>query len=184
MAYDFSSFKNEVLQVYAWLEREYQGINTGRATPGLLDSVMIDVYGSRMQVAHVASIVVEDARTLKITPWDKSQIKDIERGLLASHLGITPNVDDTGIRLFFPQLTEERRKEYVKLIKEKLEDARISIRTEREKIIKDVDGKKKESDMSEDEAFKAKEDLQKLVEEANAKLEGIFEKKEKEVMGN
>lgn len=183
MAYDFSKFKRECRATEEWLKREYGGINTGRAAPALLDTVQIEVYGSRVPISHVAGILIEDARTLRISPWDKTQIKDIEKGIVISNLGVSVAIDDSGIRVSFPQLTTERRVQLVKMLKEKLEESRVKVRAEREKIWNDIQAKEKDSLMSEDDKFKGKEELQKLVDEANKTLEAIFEKKEKEVLG-
>lgn len=183
MTYDFSRLKKECKDAEEWLRREYGGINTGRAAPALLDTVQVEAYGSRMSISHVATIAIEDARTLKISPWDKSQIKDIEKGITMANLGISVSIDDSGIRASFPQLTTERRIQLIKLLKERLEEARVSVRAEREKAWNDIQARERESLMSEDDKFRGKEELQKLVDDANKALEAIFEKKEREVMG-
>ena len=177
MNYDFSGFKKETSEAQEWLKKEYGGINTGRATPALLDSVFVEVYGSKMQISHVATISIEDPRTLKISPWDKAQIKDIERGIMQANLGISVSVDDSGIRASFPQLTTERREGLVKILKQKLEEGRVSVKTEREKVWNDIQAKERDGEMSEDEKFRSKDELQKFVYEANGILEEIFEKK-------
>ncbi len=183
MRYDFAKFIAETKRIEEWLKKEYESLNAGRASPALLDLISIDSYGARTAISHVASITVEDARTLRISPWDKNQIKDVERAILTSNLGVTPAVDDQGIRLNFPSLTEERRTQIVKILKERLEDARISIRTEREKIVRDIDERYRAGEMPEDEKHRGKEDLQKIVDGANEDLENLFKKKETEVMG-
>lgn len=183
MTYNFSKYKKECKDVEEWLKREYGGINTGRAAPALLDTVQVEVYGSRMPISHVAAISILDPRSLKISPYDKTQIKDIEKGIVSSNLGVSVSIDDSGIRISFPQLTTERRIQLVKVLKEKLEEARVSVRGEREKVWNDIQAKERDGLMSEDDKFKGKEELQKLVDEANKKLEEIFEKKEKEVLG-
>lgn len=184
MAYDFSKFKKECKDAEEWLKREYIGINTGRATPALLDTVQVEVYGSRMPISHLATISILDPRTLGISPYDKNQIKDIERGIVVSNLGCSVSIDDYGIRISFPQLTTERRIQLVKILKEKLEEARVSVRAEREKVWNDIQAKERDGLMSEDDKFKGKEELQKLVDDTNKVLEEIFEKKEREVLGN
>ena len=136
-----------------------------------------------MPISHLAAIAIEDARTLKISPWDKSQIKDIEKGITMANLGISVSIDDSGIRASFPQLTTERRIQLIRLLKEKLEEARVSVRAEREKVWNDIQVRERDGLMSEDDKFRGKEELQKLVDEANKALEAIFEKKEKEVLG-
>src|SRR3989344_545538 len=183
MTYDFSKFKKEITDAEEWLKREYASFYTGRATSVVLDNVVIEVYGSRMPISHIATIATEDARTLKIVPWDKTQIKDIEKAMMIANLGLSVSVDDTGIRVSFPQLTTERRIGLIKILKDKLEEARVSVRGEREKVWNDIQEKERDGKIPEDEKFKGKEELQKIMDDAHKKLEAIFEKKEKEVMG-
>ncbi|MCE9628812.1 MAG: ribosome recycling factor [Candidatus Vogelbacteria bacterium] len=182
MAYNFSPFKTQIEEIKTWLLGEFAMLRTGRATPTLLDSVMIDSYGSKMPIKHVANISSEDPKTLRITPWDASQIKAIETGIAASNIGVSTSPDSTSIRVIFPDLTEERRKMLVKLVGEKLEDARVSLRKEREKVTNDLNNQKKEGEISEDDLHRSKEELQKLVDEANRGLEGLADKKEVEIM--
>ncbi len=178
MAYNFSNFKQETTNVADWLGREYSQLHTGRASPIVLDGVMVESYGSMQPLKNVGSISIEDPKTLRIVPWDKSQIKDIEKGIVAANIGLSVASDDMGLRAIFPMLTTENRQKLVKIVKEKLEDARISLRKAREVVVSDM----KAQDLPEDEAFRAKEELQKLVDEGNRKLETLAEKKETEVM--
>jgi ribosome recycling factor len=124
---------------------------------------------------------MEDARVLRVAPWDMSVSKDIEKAIITSDLGLSVSVDDKGLRVIFPELTGERRVSLVKLTKQKLEDAKITLRGEREKVIKDIDNKEKEGEISEDEKFRLKAELQKLLDESTRNLESMFEKKEKEI---
>ena len=181
--YDFSIFKKEAAAASEWLKKEYGGFNTGRASASVLDSIMVESYGSHVQISHVAAISVEDPRTLRISPWDKSQIKEIEKAIMSSNLGLSSSIDDLGLRVSFPQLTTERRMSLIKLLKEKLEEARVSVRGERDKVWHDIQEKERVGKMSEDVKFRAKEELQKIIDETNKNLEAVFEKKEKEVMG-
>ncbi|MEK7582014.1 MAG: ribosome recycling factor [Patescibacteria group bacterium] len=183
MSYDFSKFKKETADAEEWLKREYGSFNTGRATATVLDAVLIEIYGSRMPISHLATITTEDARTLKIVPWDKTQVKDIEKAIMTVNIGLSVSIDDTGLRVIFPQLTTERRVGLIKILKEKLEEARVSVRAEREKIWNDIQAKERDGKIPEDEKFRTKDELQRLVDEAHTKLEVIFEKKEKEVLG-
>lgn len=176
--YSFTKFKDEIKKVEEWLSKEYGQIHAGRATPTLLDGVSVDSYGSLMPLKNVASITLEDPRTMRITPWDKNVIKEIERGLYASNLGFSVLVDDQGIRVIVPQLTTERRLQLVKLAKEKLEDARISLRQVREHEL----GLMKDAALPEDGLFRAKEELQKLVDTTNKTLEALFDRKEQEIL--
>jgi ribosome recycling factor len=183
MQYNFSNFKNELKKVEEFLSKEYSQLNIGRASPMVLDGVSVESYGARLPLKNVASISIEDPKTLRIAPWDKNQIKDIEKAINASNLGLSLATDDIGIRVIFPQLTTESRQSLVKVLKEKLEEARITVRREREGILDDVQNKEKEGKITEDEKFQAKEELQKIINEVNSNLEAVFEKKEKEVMG-
>lgn len=178
MAYNFTETKQEFKNVQEWLRGEYSGIHTGRATPLVLDSISIESYGSYQPVKNVGSITVEDAKTLRVVPWDKTHLKEIEKAIQAANLGLSVATDDQGLRVIFPMLTTENRQKLVKVLKDKMEDARISIRKAREAALDEM----KEADLPEDDMFRAKEELQKLVDEANAALEAVFEKKENEVM--
>lgn len=183
MQYNFSQFKTELKKIQDFLGKEYSQLNIGRASPMVLDSVSVESYGSHVSLKNVASISIEDPKTLRIAPWDKSQIKEIEKAVIASNLGLSVVTDDLGIRVIFPQLTTETREKLVKVSKEKLEEARITVRRERERVWKDVEIKEKEGKLTEDEKFRAKEELQKIIDETNKNLEASFEKKQKEVMG-
>lgn len=183
MTYDFSQFDGDARRVKEWLEHEYSLLNVGRASPAVLDSVRFEAYGAMTAVNHTSNITIEDPRTLLVSPWDKSQIKDIEKAILAANLGLSVSAGDTGVRVVFPQLTTERRTDLVKVLKDKLEDARVSLRAEREKVWERIQNLESEGAMSEDDKFRAKDELQKKVEAGNAALQAVFEKKEKEVLG-
>ncbi|QQR50128.1 ribosome recycling factor [Candidatus Nomurabacteria bacterium] len=178
MAYNFSSFKDKIAKAEEWLLHEYASLHTGRASPAILDGITVESYGTMQTLKNVASIGIEDAKTLKIAPWDKSLIPEIQKAIGAANIGLSTAPDDTGVRVIFPMLTTETRERLVKVVKERLEDARITIRKEREEEQSNM----KDAAMSEDEHFRAKEELQKYVDEANKKLEGLFEKKQTEVM--
>ncbi len=181
MAYDFSDFKIRMKDVEEWLKKEFSQLRTGRATSAILDSISIESYGSQTPIAHVGSISMEDARTLRIAPWDKSQVKAIEGAIQKANLGLSVTSDDAGLRVIFPELTGERRQQLVKLLKDKLEDARISMRKERETLLTEWKKLEKDSEMSEDEHFKAKEELQKHVDEANKRFDAMAVQKESEI---
>ncbi len=182
MNYDFTLLKNKLTEIEEWLSREFSAIHTGRAIPALLDGVMVDSYGAKTAINHVAAVTTEDPRTLRVNPWDKSQVKDIEKAINEANLGVSVASDEQGLRVFFPELTTERRQSFVKIAKEKLEDARISLRKEREDVWSDIQKKEKDGELSEDDKFRFKEELQKLIDEANNKLEQMTENKEQEVM--
>ncbi|MBX4181479.1 ribosome-recycling factor [Candidatus Parcubacteria bacterium] len=177
MAYDFSPFKKASEDSIEWLKREYTGLNTGRAMPAILDTVMVNAYGSKMAIAQLATISVEDSKTLRVVPWDKAVGKDIDSAVRESNLGLSVTLDATGLRLSFPSLTSERREILKKLAKEKLEEARIKIRNERQKVLTAIE----RQDGGEDEEKRLKNELQKFVDEANKKLEDLAEKKNSEI---
>lgn len=183
MQYNFSNFKTELKKVEEFLSKEYSQLNIGRASPMILDGISVESYGSFVPLKNIASVSIEDPKTLRIAPWDKSQIKGIEKSIAGANLGLSLATDDQGIRVIFPQLTTESRQTLVKVLKEKLEESRIAVRRERESVVEDIDTKEKEAQMTEDEKFRAKEELQKIINEANTNLENLFERKEKEVMG-
>lgn len=179
--YDFKTLESKLTETSEWLKKEYQGLRTGRATPTLLDGVQVDSYGARVPLNQVASISVEDARTLRIAPWDISQIKEIEKAITNANLGVGVSSDEKGVRAIFPELTSERRASLIKLAKDKLEDARQSVRAAREDAWNDIQLKEKEGEISEDEKFRHKEDLQKYIDNENKALEEIFTKKQTEI---
>ena len=183
MQYNFSNFKLGLKKVEEFLSKEYSQLNVGRASPMILDGISVESYGAFVPLNTIASISIEDPKTLRIAPWDKNNIKSIEKAIISANLGLSVATDDMGMRVIFPQLTTETRQTLVKLLKEKLEDARITVRKEREQVWDIVQAQEKEGKLTEDEKFRAKEDLQKVIDEANGTLENIFEKKEKEVMG-
>jgi ribosome recycling factor len=176
MAYNTQNFKTELKKIEEWLSKEYSQVHTGRATPIVLDGIMVINYGSHMPLKNVAGITIEDPKTLRVAPWDKNQIKDIENAINDANLGLSVVSDSDGVRVIFPMLTTENRTKLAKVLKEKLEDARISVRKERQNEIDKLD------DLSEDEVKRGKEDIQKAVDEGNNILEAIFTKKETEIM--
>ncbi|MBU6370494.1 MAG: ribosome recycling factor [Patescibacteria group bacterium] len=181
MTYDFKKLKDKMKGAEEWLKKEYAGLRTGIASPAVLDGVEVDAYGSRMKLNQVATIGIEDARAIRISPYDKTQAKEIEKAITAANLGVSVAVDDKGVRVFFPQLSGESRANLVKAAKTKLEDARVNIRSIRDETVKEIDAKEKEGGMSEDEKFRFKNEMQKIVDDGNKALETLFEKKEKEI---
>jgi ribosome recycling factor len=174
--YNTTNFKSELKKIEEWLSKEFMQVQTGRATPIILDSVMVDNYGSMMPIKNVASISIEDAKTLRISPWDRNHIKTIEKAIQDANLGLSVVSDGEGVRAIFPMLTTENKIKLVKILKDKLEDARISVRKERQSAIDETE------DLTEDEKKRAKDEIQKCVDEANQNLETIFDKKETDLM--
>jgi ribosome recycling factor len=183
MQYNFSNFKLELKKIDDFLGKEYSQLSTGRASPMVLDGISVESYGSMQPIKNVASVSIEDTKTLRVVPWDKNHVKAIEKAILIADLGLSCATDDSGMRVIFPQLTTETRQKLVKVIKEKLEEARITVRQERGAIWDEIQKQEREGKMTEDEKLNAKDVLQKIIDEANQNLEATFEKKEKEVLG-
>ncbi|MEN9649466.1 MAG: hypothetical protein RL094_433 [Candidatus Parcubacteria bacterium] len=183
MAYNFSKFQQKIKETQDWLTREMSAIRTGRASTAFLDSVRVDSYGSEMPLSGVGSLSTEDARTIRITPWDHSQTQAVEKAIVASNLGVSVVVDDKGLRVIFPELTGERREQLIKVAKQKLEDGKVAIRQERNEVSNDLNDKKKEGTMGEDDVARAKAEMEKITQEGSKKLEEMFNKKEQEIKG-
>ncbi len=164
------------------LKKELQGIRSGRATPALVDNIMVDYYGTKTPLPQLATISAPDPRSIVIQPWDKNVSSDIEKGIRASSLDINPVNEGDQIRLPIPPLTEERRKELVKTVNQKVEQTKISIRNVREDIGKEIKHQKSEGKISEDDMYAQQKELQRVVDEYNQLIEEIAEKKEKEIM--
>jgi len=182
MPYNFSNFKTEINKITEFLSKEYSQLNIGRASPMILDGIFVESYGARISLRNIASISIEDSKTLRVTPWDKNQIREIEKSITSANLGLSVAIDEAGIRIIFPKLTTENRSSLVKILKEKLEEQRIIVRRERERIWDEIQKLEKAGKLTEDEKFRAKDDLQKIIDNINKNLEDIFEKKENEVM--
>lgn len=183
MAYDFKPFDARVAAIVDRLSKELAGIRTGRATPAILDGIQVESYGTRMPINQVANISVEDARTLRIAPWDQSQGKEIEKAIMAANLGLSVGADEKGVRVFFPELTSERRASLMKVVKEKIEEARASLRMARDEVWSDIQKKERDGDIAEDDKFRHKDEMQKKVDAANKSFEDALERKEKEITG-
>lgn len=182
MAYNFDKLKKDLVAVEGWLKKEYLSVRTGRATPAILDGIKVEAYGTKMPVDQIATVSSEGAKTLRITPWDLSQAKSIEKAIQDAGLGLSVSLDDKGIRVHFPDLSEERRNSLIKVCKSKLEDARVRVRNAREEVWEDIQNKEKAGQVSEDEKFRLKDQMQKHVDEANKKMDELEEKKEKEIL--
>jgi len=163
------------------LKSDISSLRTGRATPALVEDIVIDAYGARQPLKHVASISVADAKTLNIVPWDKGLMKAVEDGIRVSQLGISPVNDGKVIRLPLPELTTERRQELIKVLHQKLETGKISIRKVREDVKTMIEEGESNNEIGEDEKFKQLDDLDNLVKEYNEKIKLIGEEKEKEI---
>lgn len=182
MAYDFKEFQKQISDITNWLTKELSSVRTGRATITLLDGVLVESYGTKTPLNQTANISVEDPKTIRIVPWDKGLVTEIEKGIAKSDLGVSTSVDSEGVRVRFPDLTTENRERLVRVAKNKLEDAKISLRAERAKVIKNIEGQEKAGDISEDEGKRYKQEVQKMVDDASKKFDELGEKKEKEVL--
>ncbi len=176
------SCKEDIKKAIAHQVNEYLVIRAGRANPHILDKVMIDYYGVPTPIKNMASISVPEARILAISVWDQSQVKNIVKAISAADLGVNPNEDGKTIRLIFPMLTEERRKEIVKSIKKIAEETKIVVRNARRDAMDMIKDLEKEGQISEDEKARYEEDIQKLVDEGCQEVEENSKAKEKEIM--
>lgn len=174
-------YKEEFVGVVDFLKTDIAALRTGRASAAMLDVISVEAYGSRQSVKAVASVSVSDAKTIVLEPWDKSLMGAIEKGVRDSGLGINPINDGKVIRLILPDLTSDRRQELVKVLHQKLEQARISIRKVREEAREKINQEEKSKIIGEDEKFKLQEDLEKMVKEFNDEIKKIGEAKEKEI---
>jgi ribosome recycling factor len=183
MAYDFKPFEKRIAEVIEHLSRELSGIRTGRAAPAVLDIVKVESYGASMAIRELATVSVEDPRTLRIVPWNAGDAKEIEKGITLANLGLSVSIDERGLRVSFPELTSERRQALLKVAKEKLEEARKSLRSARDEVWSDIQKKEKEGTVTEDEKFRFKDEMQKRVDDGGKKLDEMMERKEKEIAG-
>lgn len=181
MAYDLTKFKKSLLGTEEWVKKEFSGIRTGQANPVLLDGVKVESYGVLTPISQVGSITIEGSRSLRITPWDTTVSKEIEKALTIANLGVSVSVDDKGLRVNFPELTSETRVSIVKIAKEKLEEGKKQIRMHRDDAMRDLKAKVKAGGIGEDEMFRHEKEIQKLVDDTNKKLDEQFVKKEKEI---
>ena len=179
--YDFKSFEKRLTECKERLAKDLAGIRTGRATPTILDGVQVEAYGAKMPINQLASITVEDPRTLLISPWNAGDAKEIEKAITLANLGLSVGAVEKGVRVSFPELTSERRESLIKIAKEKLEEVKKSVRGARDDVWSDIQKKEKEGGMGEDEKFRLKDDMQKRVDKTNEDLEGAFQRKEKEI---
>ena len=164
------------------MKREFASLRAGRATPSLLDKAMVDYYGTPTPVNQVAKVTVPEARMIVIQPWEKSVLHDIEKAIMKSDLGLSPNSDGTAIRLAIPQLTQERRQELVKTLNKKAEEAKVAIRNIRRDANDAIKKLEKAKEITEDESKKAQESFQKTVDKYIKSVDELRGIKEKEIM--
>lgn len=181
--YNFLSLDNKITEIFDRLQSDLRSIQTGRATPVVLDNVSVNAYGSKMSIAHLASVSLEDAKTLLVSPYDKALLKDIEQSINDANLGLSVAGGSDGLRVIFPMLTTERRTQYVKLAKERYEEAKIKIKLSREDSKKEIESKGKDGEYGDDEKKRLLDLLQSKVDNAHSECEAKLHKKETEIMG-
>ncbi len=179
---DYSNIKEKMEKSISIYREKISEIRAGRANPAILNKVKIDYYGTPTPINQIAGVSVPEARLIVIQPWDASILKEIEKAILASDIGINPNNDGKVIRLAFPELNEERRKEIVKEIRKMAEDVKVAIRSIRREGIDLAKASQKDGDMTEDELKQAENEIQKITEKNIEEIDKILEAKEKEIM--
>ena len=179
--FNFDAAKESMNGALEHLRRELKKVRTGKANPSMFDNITADYYGSQTPLQQIANFSIVDARTITITPWEKSSLQVIEKALFEANLGLTPQNDGEIIRINFPPLTEERRKEFAKQVKAYSEDAKVSIRNARKDLM-DAIKKAVKDGYPEDQGKKSEDDAQKLTNDFSAQAEKIFTAKEKEIM--
>ncbi|MFW5984747.1 MAG: ribosome recycling factor [Halanaerobiaceae bacterium] len=169
-------------EILSGVKKEFQSIRTGRARPSLVENIKANNYGTMTPLNQMANIVAPEPRQLVIEPWDKNVIEDIEKAIMKSDLGLTPNSEGSVIRINIPELTEERREELVKLVNEKAEEARISIRNVRREANEELEELEDESEISEDNMHRGLDNIQELTDKYIDKIDELVDKKEEEIM--
>ncbi len=178
----FSDAQEKMTKAVAHLQGEFRAIRTGRATPALVEHLKVEYYGTEVPMQQVAGFNVPEARLLVITPYDKSALKGIERAIQNSDLGINPSNDGTVVRLSFPPLTEERRRDFVKIAKHKGEEARVAVRNVRRAARHDLEALEKDGDISSDELERAEKELEKVTHDYVAEIDRMLHHKEQELL--
>jgi len=179
---DYTEIKEKMSKTIESLNVRLSEVRAGRANPAILNKVKIDYYGTPTPINQVAGISVPEARMIVIQPWDASVLKDIEKAILASEIGINPNNDGKVIRLNFPELTEERRKELVKEIKKYAEETKVAVRNSRRDAIEKFKAMQKQGEMTEDELKSAEEEVQKITDKNIEEIDKMIQNKESEIM--
>ena len=178
----YADARDRMTKALETLEREYKRLRTGRASISLVDGIRVEYYGNPTALNQLATLTIPEPRTIMIQPWDTTIINEVEKAILKSELGLTPMNDGKVIRISIPTLTQERRKELVKVIKKMAEEAKVAmrnIRRDTNEMLKDL---KKEKEISEDEQFKAQDETQKITDDFIKKVDGVYSAKEKEIL--
>lgn len=178
----YSDLDDRMNKAVEALESEYKRLRTGRASISLVDGIKADYYGTPTQLSQLATLTTPDPRSIVIQPWDASAVGDIEKAILKSDLGLTPMNDGKVIRINIPPLTAERRRDLVKIVKKKAEESKVAVRNIRRDIIEKLKDLKKDKKVSEDEQFRAQDEIQKITDDFVKKIEAVFSLKEKEIL--
>lgn len=178
---DTKLFQRDIDKCIDFLRDDLSQIRVGRATPDLVEEIVVEAYKTTSPLNSLATITIVDPKTINIQPWDKNILEDIAKALEAAQLGFSVIMEGDRVLVKLPDLTEERRKEYVKVMKERIEDARVAVRQVRQKYMKEIDQQQEEG-LSEDQADRLRDEVEKIVKDANEKIEEIREEKEKELL--
>ncbi len=174
--------KDRMVKTIDALKKEMQRVRTGRASANMLDSVKVDYYGTLTPLSQMASVSIPESRLITVQPWDASAIKEIEKGILKANIGLTPSSDGKIIRISVPPLTEDRRKEIVKMVNKTCEEFKVAVRNIRRDANELIKGLKKDGEVSEDQQNKALEKIQTMTDEHIKLIDGVYKEKEKEVL--
>ena len=179
-----NNLKRELEEIIARLTADTSVLHSSRATPALVENIRVSVYGQHMPLKELASLAAPDARTIIVQPWDLSIMPEIQKAIEMSHLSMGSSVDEKFVRLTMPQLSEERRKEILKVLGKKVEEARIAIRRARDTVMKSLEEAERSKEISEDEKFRSKDALQKTIDEYNKRAADLETKKAREIEGS
>jgi ribosome recycling factor len=178
----YNELRDRMDKAVETLESEYKRLRTGRASTSLVDGLKVDYYGSPTPLGQLATLTIPDSRTIMIQPWDTSVVGDIEKAIQKSELGLNPMNDGKAIRISIPPLTSERRRDLVKVVKKKSEESKVAVRNIRRDINEKIKDLKKDKKVSEDEQFRAQDEIQKITDDYVKKIDSVYGAKEKEVL--
>src|SRR6478736_3489160 len=174
--------ENKIIKTESVVINEFAGVRTGKASPSLIENILVEVYGSHMRIRELAGITTPEPRTLSIQPWDANSLHAIEKAIQKSNLGLTPSIQGKIIRIFFPELSQERRQEFVKIVRKMAEDGRVAVRHVRRDAMEQIKKHGHDSGTTEDEVKHAEKELQKLTDDYIVKIDGHLSHKEKEII--
>ncbi|MCL4387126.1 MAG: ribosome recycling factor [Patescibacteria group bacterium] len=179
---ELETFKKDLEKAVSFLEEELASLHTGRASVSLVNGIEVEAYGTKVPIKQVANISVSGSKTINIQPWDKSNLSMIEKSIRESDLNVSPINNGEMVIINLPDLTEERRKEFVRVAKEKAEEAKVTVRNHRHNLMEGFKKLKSDGSISEDEFFNRDKEVQRIVDEYNKKIDNIFNAKEKELL--